>query len=447
MAPEADVVVVGAGLAGLTAARRLTQAGASVKVVEARDRVGGRTLNHKLANGNVVEVGGQWVGPTQHRMLALTQEVGVEIYPTYDRGENAFEWNGEMRRYEGAIPKINPAVLLDVLQAQKRLDRMARTVPLDAPWRAPKARQWDNQTVWSWLRRNVASRPAREILTLGCEAVWAAAPGDVSLLHFLFYTHSAGGLDALFDTAGGAQESRFHGGSQLVSLKMAEELDVELDAPVRTIAQDGSGVTVRTERGEFRGRRAIVAIPPMLAGRLVYDPPMPGHRDQLLQRMAQGSVIKCMAVYPEAFWRGDGLSGQATSLEGPVKLTFDNSPPDDSAGVLLGFLEGPQARRLTRLDQAERRRLVIDCFTRFFGPRAAVPEEYVDRSWAEEEYTRGCYGCGVATGGWTEFGDALRAPIGRLGWAGAEYGVVWNGYMDGAVSSGETAAQEALRNL
>jgi monoamine oxidase len=447
---EADVAIVGAGLAGLTAARRLVGAGLDPLVLEARDRVGGRTLNHEIGDGKVVEVGGQWVGPTQRRMLALSAELGVETFPTHDEGDNLIEWRGDRKRYRGAIPRINPAILADVGQAQVRLDRMARRVPLEAPWEADRAADWDAQTFATWLRRNVATAGARTLFEIAVEAVWAQEPSDLSLLHVLFYTHSGGGFDSLIGTSGGAQQDRFVGGSQLVSLRVAEALGEErlaLEAPVRRIGHGADGVTVAADGLEVRARRAIVALPPTLAGRIAYDPPLPAYRDQLTQRMAQGTVIKCMAVYADPFWRGEGLTGQGTSDVGPVRVTFDNSPPDGTPGVLLGFLEGRQARALGRRGPEERRDAVVGCFTRMFGPRAASPDAYVERVWADEEWTRGCYGCAMPTGAWTEFGPALRAPIGPLHWAGAETATVWSGYMDGAVSSGERAAADIVAAL
>ena len=446
---EADVVVVGAGLAGLVAARELTAAGASVVVVEARDRVGGRVLNHDLGGGKVVEVGGQWIGPTQDRLAALAQQVGVETFPTHVEGENVIEYRGRLRRYRGAIPRINPVVLVDVERAQRRLNRLARRVPLDAPWEAPDAERLDGQTAASWLRRNLATSAGRMLLELGIEAVWAAQPEDLSLLHVLFYIHSAGSLDMLFETEGGAQQERFVGGSQRVALRMAEELGarVVLGAPVRRIEHGAEGVTVHADGVVARGKRALVAIAPTLAGRIGYDPPLSGYRDQLTQRMPMGTVVKCMAIYDEPFWRGEGLSGQGTSDTGPVKVTSDNSPPDGSPGVLLGFLEGRHARELGRASAEQRRAAVIDSFTRLFGPRAARPDAYVEKLWAEEEFTRGCYGCHMPTGAWTSYGRALRPPIGPLHWAGAEYATVWNGYMDGAVRSGEAAARELVERL
>ncbi|MGI8511358.1 MAG: flavin monoamine oxidase family protein [Solirubrobacteraceae bacterium] len=445
---EADVIVVGAGLAGLAAARAVAAAGRTPLVVEARDRVGGRTLNHPIGDGKVVEVGGQWVGPTQHRLLALAAELGVKTYPTYTDGDNLIEWEGRLIRYRGAIPKISKGVLADVGQAQFRLDRMARSVPLEAPWEAPKAQWLDSQTFASWLRRNVVSQSARTLLEMGVEAVWAQEPADLSLLHVLFYIHSAGSFDALIGTEGGAQQDRFAGGSQLVALRMAEALGADaivLGTPVRAIEHGAGAVAVRGDGGwEARGRRVIVALPPTLAGRLIYDPPLCGHRDQLTQRMAQGTVAKCMAIYETPFWREQGLSGTATSVPGPARVIFDNSPPDGSPGVLLGFLEGRIARQLGQRPAGERRQAIIDGFARIFGPAAAAPADYVERLWAEEEFTRGCYGCAMPTGAWTEYGSALRAPVGAIHWAGAETATVWSGYMDGALQSGQRAAAEAL---
>ena len=428
----------------------LAAAGASVAVVEARERVGGRVLNEDIGGGNVVEVGAQWIGPTQDRLAALAAELGVETFPTYGDGQNVLEYRGRLRRYSGTIPRINPVVLLDVERAQRKLNRLARTVPTEAPWEAPGAARLDSQTAATWMRRNVATKAGRTLLELGIEGVWAAEPEDMSLLHMLFYIHSAGSLQMLFDTEGGAQQDRFVGGSQLLAIRMADELGAErvlLGHPVRAIAHGPDGVVVHADAAEVRARRAILALAPTLAGRMAYDPPLSGYRDQLTQRMPLGTVAKCMAIYDEPFWRADGLSGEATSDVGPVRLTFDNSPPSGSPGVILGFLEGRHARQLGRLPADERRAAVVGCFTRLFGPRAARPERYVERLWAEEEWSRGCYGCHLPTGAWTNYGLALREPIGPLHWAGAEIATVWNGYMDGAVRSGETAAAEILEHL
>jgi monoamine oxidase len=466
---EADVAIVGAGLAGLVAARRLVAGGKRPLVVEARDRVGGRLLNEEIGDGKVVEVGGQWIGPTQERLAALAAELGVGTFPTYDEGRHLIEMAGKLASFSGALTDariglvvelsraISPLALADFEQARGRLDRMAREVPLEEPWMAPRAAEWDGQTLATWVGRNTHSEGAQRLFELATEAVWAAEPADVSLLHVLFYTHSGGGFNTLVGTGGGAQQDRFHGGSQRLALLMAAELGTErlrLGAPVRRIEHGEAGVVVHADGpdGEpggltVRARRAIVAIPPTLAGRVAYDPPLPARRDQLTQRMPQGTVIKTMAIYERPFWREEGLSGQATSDAGPARVVFDNSPPDGSPGVLLGFLEGRLARQWGARDAAERRAAILAGHARLFGERAARPERFVERVWADEEWTRGCYGCLMTTGGWTEYGRALRAPIGPIHWAGAETATVWNGYMDGAVQSGERAAAEALAAL
>ncbi len=466
---DSDVVIVGAGLAGLVAARCVAASGKRPLVVEARERVGGRLLNEEIGDGKVVEVGGQWIGPTQERIAALARDLGVETFPTHDEGRHLIEISGKLTSYAAPITSasvglvrdlsraISPIALADFEYGRRRLDRMALSVPLEQPWLAPKAVDWDGQTFATWIRRNVRTAAARSLFELTTEAVWAAEPRDVSLLHVLFYIHSGGGLNALLGTDGGAQQDRFHGGSQRIALLMAEQLGenrVRLAAPVRRIEHSESGVVLHADgpRGEAGGvivsaRRVIVAVPPTLAGRIVYDPPLPARRDQLTQRMPQGTVIKTMAIYERPFWREQGLSGQAASDGGPARVVFDNSPPDGSPGVLLGFLEGRLARQWGARDAAERREAILAGHARLFGEQAAHPERFVERVWAEEEWTRGCYGCLMTTGGWTEYGHALREPIGPLHWAGAETATVWNGYMDGAVQSGERAAGEVLAAL
>ena len=274
--------------------------------------------------------------------------------------------------------------------------------------------------------------------------MFAAEARDLSLLHFLFYVHAGTSFDALLSTARGAQEQRFLDGPQALSVRIAADLGdaVWLEAPVRRIRQDDHGVAVTTDRGEVAGAYAVVAVPPTLAGRISYDPLLPAARDQLTQRMPMGSVIKVHVRYDEPFWRGDGLTGQATSDRGAVRVTFDNSPPDGATGTLLAFIEGAEARHWSAQDPADRHRVVIADLVRYFGRRAGDYSEIVEQDWSAEEWTRGCYGAHLAPGVWTAYGHALRTPCGRIHWAGTETASVWTGYLDGAVRSGERAASD-----
>ncbi|MEX2194000.1 MAG: FAD-dependent oxidoreductase [Thermoleophilaceae bacterium] len=443
---EADVAVVGAGLAGLVAARAVERAGRRALVLEARDRVGGRTLNADLGGGKVAELGGQWIGPTQDRVAALASELGVATFPTHTAGANLVEIGGRTRRYRGTIPRLPPHVLADVAVTRRRLNRLARRVPPGAPWQAPDAERLDTQTLGAWLGRHTRTRMARRLVALAGKTVWGAEPDELSLLHVLFYLRSAGGLDMLLDSEGGAQQDRLAGGSQLLSVKLADGLGegVVLGAAVHRVEHGGGRVRVHADGVVAEARRVIVAVPPGLAGRIEYHPSLPAARGALHDHIPQGTLIKCMAVYDEPFWRGDGLSGEAVSDAGPATLTFDNSPPDGRPGVLLGFVGGGDARAFARLDAAERRSTVIEGFARLFGPLARSPRAWLEQSWAQEEWSGGGPNAYLPPGGWTSWGKALREPVGRLHWAGAEIAERWCGYLDGAVRSGERAAAEAL---
>src|SRR5919107_3821784 len=443
---QADVVVVGAGMAGLSAARDLLAANVSALVLEARNRVGGRLLNHTLENGAVVELGGQWVGPTQDRVLALAEELGLRLFPTYAEGEHFLTLDGAVKRYVGEDFALPEDASADVEEAWERLQEMADEVPLEEPWSAENADTWDAQTLDSWLVANSKTETALGYWRTMVPALFSAEAAEMSLLHFLFYCRSGGTLDRLVATHDGAPESRLEGGSQRPALRLADRLGeaVRRGAPVPGIRQDDEGVEVTYDGGSVGAARAIVALPPTLAGRIRYSPALPPLRDQLTQQVPMGYVIKVQIAYPEPFWRKDGLSGSVFSLDDEVSVIFDNSPQDLSCGVLLGFLEGAHGRKAGKLPPGQRRELILSVFARFFGPRAADPEEYVERDWAAEEWSRGCYGGRFGTGVWTGYGETLREPVGRVHWAGTETAEVWNGYMDGAIRSGERAAREVL---
>ena len=466
LSESTEVVVIGAGLAGLMAARELVAAGKQVLVLEARDRVGGRTLNHPVTAagakpGTIVEVGGQWVGPTQDLVLKTIADLGLETFKTYSTGNYLDHRDGLSLQYGhlfpvdplnlglNRLPPTDPVGAAEAAVAIQRLNSMAAEVPLDRPWTAGNAVAWDSQTFQTWIDANVLSPGGQALLQLTIESVFSAQPRDLSLLHVLFYIHSAGSLELLINTEGGAQEARIVGGSQRIALVMAEQLGeaVWLNAAVERIEQDGQGVTVSGAGFEVRGQRVIVAVPPPLAARIRYFPLLDGLRDQLTQRLPMGTVTKVNAVYATPFWRRAGSNGQVTSDTGPIKLVYDNSPQDGHVGILMGFIEGSEGRRLLRETPERRRALALECFARYFGPEALQVQEYIEQSWADEEWSRGCYASYFPPGVWSDFGSALRKPIGRLHWAGTETAEVWNGYFDGAIRSGERAAAEVRAQL
>ncbi|MBS2013657.1 MAG: flavin monoamine oxidase family protein [Deltaproteobacteria bacterium] len=452
------MVVVGAGFAGLSAARALSSAGYRVVVLEARDRVGGRTLTKTLdgeAEGTWVDLGGQWIGPTQDEIASLVKELGIATFPTWTQGDNLVVTDGASRRYRGTIPKLSPLSLLNVAYAQWTLERMARKVPLDAPWKAKQATEWDAKTLGDWLDGAIKTKSARGLLDAGLESVFAADLREISLLHALFYIHSGGNLDMLLGTEGAAQATRIVGGMQPVATAMATTLDVRLKCPVRRIEQDEDFVTVHYDGGETTAGYVVVAIPPKLVTEIAFDPEPPAERRALTSRMPMGAVVKCTAIYERPFWRADGLSGMVVSDEGPIHVVFDNSPPPPGGGggegggagrgILMGFAEAKAARALGAKGEAERREAALACFVRYFGERAAKPLAYTDHVWEHDAWSGGCYGAFMPPGVWTTHGHALREPHGRVHWAGTETATVWSGYIDGAIASGKRAANDIIR--
>ncbi len=438
------VVVVGAGLSGLAAARAIAGAGREVVVFEARDRVGGRLLNASLGDGVLVELGGQWVGSDHARVQALAAELGLGTFPQFGAGKNLLDVGGKRRLYRGTIPRLGPGVLWDVFLARRRLARLAAEVDPERPWAAKRATELDGQTLADWCAANVRTPIARELIGLTGRTVWGAGPEELSMLHVLFYVSAAGSFDKLIDTEGGAQQDRLVGGAQALALGLAASLGerLRLGAPVRRIEQGEGSVRVHADGIEVEAERVILALPPALADRIEFEPGLPAGRQGLAARFRPGALNKCIALYETPFWREDGLSGESVGDAGPVTLTFDCSPPDGSAGVMLGFVGGPDAHQMEEFDAAGRRAAALGCFERLFGPAAAQPLDYAEREWRAEEWSGGIPTSNFGPGGWTECGPGLREPVGRIHWAGTETATVWSGYMEGALQAGERAAAE-----
>ena len=444
---DSDVCVVGAGFAGLAAARALAAAGREVIVVEARDRVGGRVWNRTADGGTVLSVGGSWLGVGQDRMFALCREHDLDVHEQYAAGDTILRLGDTNHRYRGLIPRINPATLASIGVALKRLDRMAAQLPLDAPWQARHAVRLDRQTLGGWLAdpTHVPTAAARTMLDTTMRLLFCVDPAEVSLLGALVLARGGDGFGYYVDTT----QTETHlvvGGVPELADRMAAALGdrVLLAQPVRRIGHDHDGVDVETTSSVVHARHVIVTAPPPLVAQIDFDPMLPAAHGHLLRRMVPGSMTRVQAVYERAFWRDDGLVGEIVAPDLPVSVTIDQSDPTGRPGVISGYVFGPEAVALARRPQAERRRVCLDSLVACLGPGAADPIDYLETDWAAERWSLGAMIAHFPPGALTSYGPALRAPVGRIHWAGSERATAMHGLMEGAVRSGEAAAAEVL---
>jgi len=447
---KVDVCVVGAGLAGLTAARELQKRGLKVHVIEADRRVGGRVWTGQTKDGAPANWGATFIGPTQDRIAALARELGVGNHVTYNTGSNVFYFNGKRDTYTGTIPPLELTTLLEAQGVIDSLNRMAQSVPPGAPWKAAQAREWDAQTFETWKLANTQTEDARKLLDLAIEAIFSVESSEISLLYVVWYIRTAGSLNLLVDTAGGAQERQFTGGTQQIPEKLAASLGkgkVTLNSPVRFVRTKGTRTTVTSDKIIVSARRVVIAVPPTMVNRIVFEPGLQAMKDQLYQRMPFGSIGKGIAVYDKPFWRDKGLTGQATSDTGPMKATFDLTPPSGSPGVMMGFIDARDAREYSTLSDDERRKRCIDQFALYFGEEARNPKEFLTELWDELPLHRGCPVCFTAPGVLTAYGEVLHARDGARFFASTETATVWAGYMDGAVQAGQNVAEAIAKDL
>lgn len=454
---KVDVVVVGAGIAGLVAARKVARRGHDVLVVEARKRVGGRVLNHTLnKQGDVIESGGAFIGPTQTHIARLAERLKVPTFLEYNTGNSVYvsSTTGRME-YSGTVPP-DPTILPDAGVLLTQIDAYAAEIAVDAPWSHPRAKEWDSITLGQWIHANaINANGVENLIRCWSQPGFGADPHELSFLFVLWYVACSGDEQNVgtfarnSDTANGAQERRFVGGSQLIPLRLAKKLGdiVALKAPVERIVQRDGHVRVHTARGVVRAKRVIVAAPPPMVLDISWLPRLPVRHKQLMRSLDMGQLMKCDAVYSTPFWRAAGLNGFGINDSGAARAVFDNTPPDGGPGVLLAFVGGSTWRTYGVLPKAQRRQAVLEGFAAMFGPQALSPIDYVEHDWTKERWTGGGPTAIHAPGSLVEFGPAIRTPHGRVHWSGTETSTYWSGYMDGAVRSGERAAIEVLDRL
>lgn len=437
-----DVAVVGAGISGLSAARDLRLAGlTNLVVLEARDRVGGRSYTQQLGNGLYSDAGPTWIGPGQTAIQNLLRELEIGTVPNYYKGDSVIFVDGQATRSPASQP-ISDAGFFE------RLNEIAFTVPTDAPWSAERAAQYDAMTYADYLATQNLSDDDRVSFDIVANLTFGAKPKYLSFLYVLYYIHSAGGYELLESMEGGAQQDRIVGGTQEIPKRIAEELGsiVRLNLPVSLIADWNLAEPVRltTSSGTVEARAVILALSPSQAKDIRFAPSLPADRVNLMDHWPRGGhAIKIGVAYDAPFWRAKGLSGQVYSPDGPFLWGMDVSPADASKGQLMSFTMSAQTPPMT---SEQRKSAVIAAYAKCLGEEACQPIAYVEHDWSTEDYTRGCVSP-LAPGILTRYGRALRPPNGRLIWAGTETSRIWTGYMDGAVRAGKTAALEALRSL
>lgn len=443
-----DLVVVGAGISGLVAARAAQSAGLSVVVLEARDRVGGRTESRDFA-GATFDVGGQWIGPAQTRMQALVREFNIRTFPTYHAGDSVVVVGDKRTTYRGDIPKLNPFTLLALQNAVRVTNKLGRTVDFHNPSLTPHAAKYDEQTLAAWRARTVPTQTGQAILDAGLKVVFGADASEISMLWALNYIGQSNTVDELIGIEGCAQETRFTDGAASISTALAATLEsVHLNQPVRSIDESSAGhVDVSTDTATWRARKVIVAMAPALAAGISFRPDLPSARAQLVQRMPMGATTKFFVVYERAFWREAGLSGEAVMTDGPLAVAFDNTSADGSVPMLLGFSVGGLARNLARLDPQTRQQQVLEALARCYGPQALHPVEFHEKDWQADPWSRGCPTGNFGPGAFRQFASSLREPVGSVHWAGTETATEFCGFMEGAVAAGERAAHEVIDAL
>jgi putrescine oxidase len=441
-----DVVIIGAGAAGLTAANELKKAGLSVAVLEARDRVGGR-LWTDVIDGHMLEIGGQWVSPDQDALIETLDELGLETYERYRQGDSVYIGeDGTLTRFTGEIFPVKPETEKVIVELIEKLDAMVALVDPDRPWESPDAEALDAISFEEWLKQQTDDTEARENIALFIAGAMLTKPAHAfSTLQALLMAASAGSFSHLVD-ADFILDKRVVGGLQQVPLLLAERLgdDVHLSAPVRTLHWGEDGVTAEAEGITVHARQAVLALAPVLYNRISFVPALPRRQHQMHQHLSMGFVIKVHAVYDRPFWREQGLSGTAFSPFELAHEAYDNTNYDDERGTLVGFVSDKNADGVFDLSPEERQERILESLSHYYGPEAKNPVVYYESDWGSEEWTRGAYAASFDLGGLHRYGPDLRTAVGPIQFACSDLAGAGYQHVDGAIRMGRLAAERIV---
>ncbi|MFY9712901.1 MAG: NAD(P)/FAD-dependent oxidoreductase [Microbacterium sp.] len=441
-----DVLIVGAGAAGLTAANDLRKAGLSVAVLEARERIGGR-LWTDVIDGAMLEIGGQWVSPDQDALIETIDELGLETFSRYREGDSVYVGpDGTVSRFTGEMFPVSASTESTIAEITDRLDAMVAEIDPDRPWAHPKAQEWDSVTWDAWLRAQTDDDEAVRNLAFATGSAMLTKPTHAfSLLQSLLMAASAGSYSHLVD-ADFILDKRVVGGLQQVPLLLAERLgdDVFLNQPVRSLEWGDDGVTAITEDHTVKARFAILAHAPVLYNRISFVPPLPRRQHQMHQHISMGFVIKVHAVYDRPFWREQGLSGTAFSPYEICHEAYDNTNHADERGTLVGFVSDNTADGVFELSAEERKERILESLSHYYGPEAKNPVVYYESDWGSEEWTRGAYAASFDMGGLHRYGADLRAAVGPIRFACSDIAGAGYQHVDGAIRMGRLAASDII---
>lgn len=440
-----DVIIIGAGFSGIAAARRLHQAQKSFLVLEARDRIGGRVYTKHLSDDLYVDLGGQWIGPSQTRMYELCEAYGVEYFETYDQGYNIIDLNEKIKTYKGIIPKMDILSLINLDWVLRKLEKMAKSIPLHAPWTHTKAALYDQTSMADFLVRNCRTQACLSVMRIATETIFAANLESLSLLHALFYIKSGKNLNTLINVKNGAQQHRLVGGMQTLLEKMANPFDdqILLKHAVTEINQTDGEVSVVGKGFNFSAKKVIIAIPPPLVSEIKFDPPLSPEKTIATNQINMGKVGKCFAIYEKPFWRNDGFSGQTLAdSNSPFQAMYDCSPKSGEYGIIMAFTIAARADEFFNRELSKRQEIMTGFLVRYFGEKASNPMQYLDYTMTDETWSGGCYAGIYPLGAWTNFQNVYAKTEGNIIWAGTESSDVWYGYIEGAVRAGERSVGE-----